>query len=202
VRNHETIDADHIILHGRRWQRIGREGRAYTCARSPVPSVRLLLDEYCSAAENWRPCSVRVLFGGGTVGPPDGGSLTPRFVKEFMSVLINERSQMHKRLTLLSSIHAPRMANSSLSSYIIKSPPIAEKARSSRDRILCVASCDEANQHPTQFVVCVLLPAQNTLYPQRHPYRRTAGRTCHRSHVKLVLQNLAVQRGHRVVEPG
>ena len=81
-------------------------------------------------------CRLRVLFGGGTVGPPDGGSLTPRFVKEFMSVLVNERSQMHKRLTFLSSIHAPRMANSSLSSYIIKSPPIAEKARSSRDRIL------------------------------------------------------------------
>ena len=145
---------------------------------------------------------VRVLFGGGTVRPADGGWLTPRFVKQLMGVLVNERSQMHKRSTCLSSIHAPRMANSSLSSYIIKSPPIAEKARSSRDRILCVASCDEANQHPTQFVVCVLLPAQNTLYPQRHPYRRTAGRTCHRSHVKLVLQNLAVQRGHRVVEPG
>ena len=111
---------------------------------------------YCSAAENWRPCSVRVLFGGGTVGPPDGGWLTPRFVKQLMGVLVNERSQMHKRSTCLSSIHAPRMANSSLSSYIIKSPPIAEKARSSRDRILCVASCDEANQHPTQFVVCVL----------------------------------------------
>ena len=61
---------------------------------------------------------------------------------------------MHKRLTFLSSIHAPRMANSSLSSYIIKSPPIAEKARSSRDRILCVASFTEANQPPTQFVVC------------------------------------------------
>ena len=145
---------------------------------------------------------VQGLFGGGTVRPADGGWLTPRFVKQLMGVLVNERSQMHKRSTCLSSIHAPRMANSSLSSYIIKSPPIAEKARSSRDRILCVASCDEANQHPTQFVVCVLLPAQNTLYPQRHPYRRTAGRTCHRSHVKLVLQNLAVQRGHRVVEPG
>ena len=65
-----------------------------------------------------------------TVGPPDGGSLTPRFVKQLMGVLVNERSQMHKRSTCLSSIHAPRMANSSLSSYIIKSPPIAEKARS------------------------------------------------------------------------
>ena len=135
-------------------------------------------------------------FGGGTVGPADGGWLTLRFVKQLMGVLVNERSQMHKRSTCLSSIHAPRMSNSSLSSYIIKSPPIAEKARSSRDRILCVASSREANQHPTQFVVCVLLPAQNSLYPQRRPYLRTGGRTCHRSHVKLVLQNLPVQRGH------
>ena len=73
---------------------------------------------------------VRVLFGRGTVGPADGGWLTPRFVKQLMGVLVNERSKMHKKLTFLSSIHAPRMANSSLSSYIIKSPPIAEKARS------------------------------------------------------------------------
>ena len=65
----------------------------------------------------------------------------------------------------------------------------------------CVASFTEANQRPTQFVVCVLLPAQNSLYPQRRPYLRTGGRTCHRSHVKLILQNLPVQRGHRVVEP-
>ena len=64
------------------------------------------------------------------MGPADGGWLMPRFVKQFMGVLVNERSQMHKKLTFLSSIHAPRMANSSLSSYIIKSPPIAEKARS------------------------------------------------------------------------
>ena len=35
---------------------------------------------------------VRVLFGGGTVGPADGGSLTPRFVKQLMGVLVNERS--------------------------------------------------------------------------------------------------------------
>ena len=175
--NHESIDADRIILHGRRWQRIGREGRAYTCARSPVPNVRLVLDEYCSAAENWRPCSVRVLFGGGTVRPADGGWLTPRFVKQLMGVLVNERSQMHKRSTCLSSIHAPRMANSSLSSYIIKSPPIAEKARSSRDRILCVASFTEANQRPTQFVVCVLLPAQNSLYPLHHIHISTHRRT-------------------------
>ena len=37
---------------------------------------------------------VRVLFGGGTVGPADGGWLTPRFVKQLMGVLVNERSQM------------------------------------------------------------------------------------------------------------
>ena len=66
------------------------------------------------------------------MGPADGGWLTPRFVKQLMGVLVNERSQMHKRSTCLSSIHVPRMANSSLSSYIIKSPPIAEKARSLR----------------------------------------------------------------------
>ena len=80
---------------------------------------------------------VRVLFGGGTVGPPDGGSLTPRFVKEFMSVLVNERSQMHKRLTFLSSIHAPRMANSSLSSYIIKSPAQLQKRHALRGIAFC-----------------------------------------------------------------
>ena len=53
---------------------------------------------------------VRVLFGGGTVRPADGGWLTPRFVKQLMGVLVNERSQMRKKSTCLSSIHAPRMA--------------------------------------------------------------------------------------------
>ena len=105
------------------------------------------------------------------MGPADGGWLTPRFVKEFMSVLINERSQMHKRLTLLSSIHAPRMANSSLSSYIIKSPPIAEKARSSRDRILCVASSRESNSTPrSSLCVYFCLPKNCSIPSTAHIY--------------------------------
>ena len=59
--------------------------------------------------------------------------------------------------------------------YIIKSPPIAEKARSSRDRILCVASSREANQRLTQFDMCVLMPAQTSLFLSA-AYLRACGR--------------------------
>ena len=105
------------------------------------------------------------------MGPADGGWLTPCFVKQLMGVLVNERSQMHKRSTCLSSIHVPRMANSSLSSYIIKSPPIAEKARSSRERILCVAPLMKQTSTPrSSLCVYFCLPKTRSIPSAAHIY--------------------------------